>query len=170
MYKCIVLIWIQLKLPNRYKPRAKFVLTVYKLLRHTVTIQHAVSSRYPEDIATLPVSSFVGRTVIMVDVSESERSPHHSVEPHFEIMTGTLGPKTSSESLDKAAVYLRSHAQSFAERSVNSRGLLGKIDWKIIPIAFVCYTMQFMDKININVGSTLYLKHINFPYYNSMQL
>lgn len=83
----------------------------------------------------------------MADVSR------RNIEPYLE--TTKLGQKQSSESLDKAALYLHNHAQSVGERSVNSRGLLRKIDWKIIPIAFACYTMQFMDKININVSTTL---------------
>ena len=85
----------------------------------------------------------------MADVSR------RNIEPYLE--TTKLGQKQSSESLDKAALYLHNHAQSFGERSVNSRELLHKIDWKIIPIAFACYTMQFLDRANINVGVVLFI-------------
>jgi hypothetical protein len=53
-------------------------------------------------------------------------------------------------SLDKAAVYLHNHGES-EEGSVNARTLLRKIDWIILPLAFLCYAVQFIDKININV-------------------
>lgn len=83
----------------------------------------------------------------MTNVSESD--PQHGFKP------SKLDPKASPKDLDKAAVYLHSHAQSFGEleRSADPKTLLRKIDWKIIPIAFACYTMQFLDKININVSA-----------------
>lgn len=29
-----------------------------------------------------------------------------------------------------------------------------KIDWYIVPIMFLCYTMQFIDKVSLNVSSS----------------
>lgn len=77
-----------------------------------------------------------------------ESHPQHAVESDLEKIEH---PNVSSASLDKAAVYLH-RAQISGEGAVNSRELLWKIDRMIIPIAFVCYTMQFMDKINLNVS------------------
>jgi len=34
---------------------------------------------------------------------------------------------------------------------VNLQALRRKIDWRIVPIMFLCYTVQFLDKVNINV-------------------
>lgn len=35
---------------------------------------------------------------------------------------------------------------------VNEKLVVRKIDWRIIPIMFACYTMQFLDKVLINVS------------------
>lgn len=32
------------------------------------------------------------------------------------------------------------------------RSLRRKIDWHIVPIMFCCYTMQFLDKVILNVS------------------
>lgn len=29
-----------------------------------------------------------------------------------------------------------------------------KIDWRILPVMFLCYTMQFIDKVLLNVSRT----------------
>jgi hypothetical protein len=62
-----------------------------------------------------------------------------------------LNLNMSSTSLDKAAVYLHSHYEVPKQVSVDTRTLVRKIDWRIIPLAFMCYAVQFIDKININV-------------------
>lgn len=62
-----------------------------------------------------------------------------------------LSVNISSTSLDKAAVYLQDHGQLSGNGSVDGRTLLRKIDWRIMPLAFACYTAQFIDKVNINV-------------------
>ena len=35
--------------------------------------------------------------------------------------------------------------------TINLQASRRKIDWQIVPIMFLCYTMQFLDKVNINV-------------------
>jgi hypothetical protein len=54
-------------------------------------------------------------------------------------------------SLDKAAVYLHNHGHLSEEGSVNAKSLLRKLDWRLIPLAFACTTVQFLDKFTINV-------------------
>ncbi|KAF3931158.1 Sialin [Dactylellina cionopaga] len=39
--------------------------------------------------------------------------------------------------------------------SVNEKDLLRKIDFRIVPIMFACYTMQFIDKVNINYAAVM---------------
>lgn len=36
------------------------------------------------------------------------------------------------------------------------RSLRRKIDWHIVPIMFCCYTMQFLDKVILNVSERGY--------------
>ena len=54
--------------------------------------------------------------------------------------------------LDRAFKYLegREDAATDAE-DVNIKALKRKIDWRIVPIMFACYTMQFVDKVLLNV-------------------
>ena len=37
----------------------------------------------------------------------------------------------------------------------HSKALRRKIDWHIIPIMFCCYTMQFIDKVLLNVRRSI---------------
>lgn len=62
----------------------------------------------------------------------------------------------SLTSLDAAAIYLKHHENIGEEGRVNSRALVRKIDWRIVPLAFACYTMQFIDKVNINVRTYIH--------------
>lgn len=39
-----------------------------------------------------------------------------------------------------------------AAAQVDLKKLRRKIDWYIVPIMFLCYTMQFVDKISLNVS------------------
>lgn len=66
-----------------------------------------------------------------------------------------LNLNMSSTSLDKAAVYLHSHYEVPKQVSVDTRTLVRKIDWRIIPLAFMCYAVQFIDKININYAAVM---------------
>lgn len=56
-----------------------------------------------------------------------------------------------SKDLDKAYLYLNHQAQDYEH--VNLKALRRKIDWWIVPIMFACYTLQFIDKVVINVSS-----------------
>jgi hypothetical protein len=50
---------------------------------------------------------------------------------------------------DDAAEFLRMHE---AASWVNIIALRRKIDIRIIPLMFCCYTMQFLDKVILNVS------------------
>jgi hypothetical protein len=54
--------------------------------------------------------------------------------------------------LDEAYVFLTQH--NHGDGSVDLKALRRKIDWRILPIMFLCYTMQFLDKVMINVSLT----------------
>jgi hypothetical protein len=53
--------------------------------------------------------------------------------------------------LDDAFKYLHDHAHA-AFTSIDLAALRRKIDWRIVPIMFVCYVLQFVDKVVINVS------------------
>jgi hypothetical protein len=58
-------------------------------------------------------------------------------------------PGNRGSDLDAAYLYLAQHPNE--ETAVDLKALRRKIDWWIVPIAFACYTMQFIDKVMINV-------------------
>ena len=54
--------------------------------------------------------------------------------------------------IDKAYWYVQEH--DTAQWSAwELKALRRKIDWRIVPITFCCYTMQFIDKVLLNVCS-----------------
>ena len=60
--------------------------------------------------------------------------------------------------VDKAYIFLTEHQSG--DDSVDLKALRRKIDWRIVPIMFLCYTMQFVDKVMINCMS-----HLSFVMY-----
>lgn len=60
---------------------------------------------------------------------------------------------TELKSVDDAWSYLHRHDHDSTEAgSVDLRALRRKIDWRIVPLMFGCYTMQFLDKVILNVS------------------
>jgi hypothetical protein len=53
---------------------------------------------------------------------------------------------------DAAGEFLRLHDHVEAAGSVNITALRRKIDFHIVPLMFCCYTMQFLDKVILNVS------------------
>jgi hypothetical protein len=39
---------------------------------------------------------------------------------------------------------------------INEKALVRRIDYRIVPLMFLCYLMQFLDKVLINVSSSIY--------------
>lgn len=66
----------------------------------------------------------------------------------------TLHPdEASGKDVDQACVFLSgAHANNETAHNVNMNALLRKIDWRIVPIMFLCYTMNFIDKVAYNVS------------------
>lgn len=55
--------------------------------------------------------------------------------------------------VDTAWKFLDSHRETAAV--VDLDALRRKIDWHIVPLMFCCYTMQFLDKVILNVREIL---------------
>ena len=84
----------------------------------------------------------------------------HSLFPieQIDIMSETqeltnLGDKKAPKvAVDQAWDYLETHgATSASDEPYSLKALRRKIDWRIVPLMFCCYTMQFIDKVLINV-------------------
>lgn len=71
---------------------------------------------------------------------------------------GHSTPSTTDEhvgaGVDSAWKFLDEHRDAAAaDVSVDLNALRRKIDWHIVPLMFLCYTMQFLDKVILNVSS-----------------
>ncbi|KFY26147.1 hypothetical protein V493_04242 [Pseudogymnoascus sp. VKM F-4281 (FW-2241)] len=66
-------------------------------------------------------------------------------------------PTVSAErdvDLDDAFKYLHDHADA-ESTSIDLAALRRKIDWRLVPIMFVCYILQFVDKVVINYAAVM---------------
>lgn len=64
-------------------------------------------------------------------------------------------PDGSHQGLDEAYDFLQKHGgDGQLEDQQELRRIRRKIDRNIIPVMFLCYTMQFIDKLSLNVKST----------------
>ena len=62
------------------------------------------------------------------------------------------------QDLDQAFWYVQETStgnDAYSTATGDSKALRRKIDWHIIPIMFCCYTMQFIDKVLLNVRRTI---------------
>ena len=66
----------------------------------------------------------------------------------------------SKDDLDQAYWYIRQAGAGINDEVATpaaSKALRRKIDRWIVPISFACYTMQFLDKVLLNVGDRVLL-------------
>jgi len=57
--------------------------------------------------------------------------------------------------VDDAWTFLNMPRNAGADASaVDIQALRRKVDWHIVPLMFGCYTIQFLDKVVLNVGPT----------------
>jgi hypothetical protein len=68
-------------------------------------------------------------------------------------LTSMRDKKTATVAVDQAWDYLENHGDApFTAEPFSLKALRRKIDWRIVPLMFCCYTMQFIDKVLINVS------------------
>lgn len=65
---------------------------------------------------------------------------------------GFLPPTAGVDNVDAAWQFLNEHRDAQGVDAVNLSALRRKIDWHIVPLMFLCYTMQFLDKVILNVS------------------
>lgn len=66
-------------------------------------------------------------------------------------------PSAGVTNVDAAWKFLNDHREIVGVDAVNLNALRRKIDWHIVPLMFLCYTMQFLDKVILNVSIIGYL-------------
>lgn len=60
--------------------------------------------------------------------------------------------------LDQAYDFLAKAGAGYTEEQtsrVDLRRLRRKVDWRIVPLMFACYTLSFLDKVALNVSHNL---------------
>ncbi|CCC13923.1 hypothetical protein SMACR_08432 [Sordaria macrospora] len=92
--------------------------------------------------------------------------PNSDKEAVTSVKETTVSPSESLE-LDAAWTYLNEHRDTSAAvnlEAVNLSLLRRKIDWHIVPLMFLCYTLQFLDKYAAVMGlpADLHLKGNEF--------
>jgi hypothetical protein len=65
---------------------------------------------------------------------------------------GFLPATAGVANVDAAWKFLNEHRDVQGVDEVNLSALRHKIDWHIVPLMFLCYTMQFLDKVILNVS------------------
>ena len=67
--------------------------------------------------------------------------------------SGTDTTTTGGRNLDGAYWYVHESGSHKDEEATPNqlKALRRKIDFRIVPIMFLCYTMQFIDKVSLNV-------------------
>ncbi|KAM3502184.1 hypothetical protein MY10362_005030 [Beauveria mimosiformis] len=60
--------------------------------------------------------------------------------------------------VDAAWLFLNEHRDVFGVDAVDLKRLRSRIDWRIVPIMFGCYTMQFLDKVIYNYAAVMGIK------------
>lgn len=56
--------------------------------------------------------------------------------------------------MDRAYDFLAKGGADFNEeqgRNIDLKRLRRKVDWRIVPLMFACYTLQFLDRVALNV-------------------
>ncbi|GAB1321013.1 hypothetical protein MFIFM68171_11223 [Madurella fahalii] len=61
----------------------------------------------------------------------------------------------SSGDLDAAWKYLENHRDVDGKSQINLVALRRKIDFRIVPLMFLCYTLQFLDKVILNYAAVM---------------
>jgi hypothetical protein len=76
----------------------------------------------------------------------------HPSTPNKEAQV-TLSPQSGARNVDAAWKFLDQNRDAAgASEAVHIDKMRRKIDWHIVPLMFCCYTMQFLDKVILNVS------------------
>ncbi|KAG5988322.1 hypothetical protein E4U43_004786, partial [Claviceps pusilla] len=63
---------------------------------------------------------------------------------------GSLSANGGITNVDAAWTFLDHHRDIAGVDAVDLNALRRRIDWHIVPLMFLCYTMQFLDKVILN--------------------
>jgi len=106
-------------------------------------------------------------------MSSSDRESRHggNKESINVAATDALVADGHSGQIDGAWKFLDGHRDATAVDGIDMKALRRRIDFRIVPLMFLCYTLQFLDKVILNVrahlidflASTDYMRVSLFP-------
>ncbi|KAB5523170.1 putative allantoate protein [Coniochaeta sp. 2T2.1] len=91
-------------------------------------------------------------------MSTSERDSTHGANPKETVTIAAAGTSVADDHLgqiDAAWKYLDDHRDATAVEAVDITALRRKIDFRIVPLMFLCYTLQFLDKVILNYAAVM---------------
>lgn len=107
-----------------------------------------VGSINEKQLAASDNKQVVEKPAAPLSISGSGSQDPDSKDHHHVAANGV----THEKDLDKAYLYMKGHEGEGADEvDVDLVKLRRKIDWRIVPIMLAAYTMQFVDKVMINV-------------------
>ncbi|KAH6612263.1 major facilitator superfamily domain-containing protein [Chaetomium sp. MPI-SDFR-AT-0129] len=84
----------------------------------------------------------------------STTSDKNSTKERVDVNEASSVAEVSGE-LDSAWKYLDAHRDADAGEAIDMAALRRRIDWRIVPLMFLCYTLQFLDKVILNYGAVM---------------
>ncbi|KAK1711720.1 major facilitator superfamily transporter [Colletotrichum lupini] len=84
-------------------------------------------------------------------MSVDEKNPQD-----FESSAASSDSRADTGNIDAAWKFLNDHRDAGTDTSsVDMKALRRKIDWRLVPLMFLCYTMQFLDKVILNYAAVM---------------
>lgn len=87
----------------------------------------------------------------------STTSDKNSAKDRVDVNETVSGGGASGE-LDTAWKYLDANRDAGTSEPIDLAALRRKIDWHIVPLMFLCYTLQFLDKVILNYANVMGLQ------------
>ena len=118
-------------------------------------------------LQSIPLCTSVLRTCVYRTIGETldRTSVYFDKEASMAANTKENGVEETQvssglKSIDDAWSYLNTqHHDGHDADSINIKALRRKIDRRLVPIMFGCYTMQFLDKVILNVSDNELEQH-----------
>lgn len=89
----------------------------------------------------------------MSAVSDAPNQKSERAYTHADPDRNGTHARTTNREFDRARQYILDSSVTEANSSaVDLSVVRSKIDWRIVPMMFCCYTMQFVDKVLLNVS------------------
>lgn len=82
----------------------------------------------------------------------STTSDKNSTKERVDVNEASSAAYVSTGEVDSAWKYLDAHRDADAGEAIDMTALRRRIDWRIVPLMFLCYTLQFLDKVILNVS------------------